>query len=307
MCDIWKNKIQHELTPEEYLKLPGSLREINITGGEPFLRSDIPDIIKNMKAAAPRTRLVLNTNGFMPHRIKSAMEKILVIDPKFAFRISLDGIGVVHDRIRGIRGGFDKCMQTLSIVKKLPCRDIGISFILMEQNKNELPKVLKFCRENRLQFSLTVVTNSSIYFGQDKELLRPKIDTCIRSGLKDVAASHFRSLLPKEILRGWFVNRLLSYMTTGKRALKCDAGTSFFYMDSVGNISTCHLKHWIMGNIRKQSIETILSNRHWSSCVTHCNDCWMICTAQSAMRKQLVSVASGAIYETLMNAMTRIP
>ena len=38
MCDIWKNQMKDELRPEEFAKVPSGLRDINLSGGEPFLR-----------------------------------------------------------------------------------------------------------------------------------------------------------------------------------------------------------------------------------------------------------------------------
>lgn len=91
MCDIWKNNIQNELLPIDYFKLPDSLKDINITGGEPFLRPDIEEIINNIKKACPRARLIINTNGFLPQNIENKIKRILQIDPDIAIRLSLDG------------------------------------------------------------------------------------------------------------------------------------------------------------------------------------------------------------------------
>jgi Fe-coproporphyrin III synthase len=291
MCNIWQNRITNELKPEEYLKLPSSLTDINITGGEPFLRSDLVEIIKNMKTAAPLARLVLNTNGFMPHRIIPMMKEIIRIDPKFAFRVSIDGMGKKHDKIRRIPNGFKKILKTLEGVKKLGVHDIGVSFTLGNYNMGELKKVQAYCRRNSYEFSLTVATGSAIYFGKDKQSYRPTDKKQTKKILQNAANYHFTQMTPKEIIRGWFVKRMLSYLETGKRALPCDAGDGFFYMDSLGNIYTCHLKPWIMGNIRKNSIQKILSNRIHAEKVSVCNDCWMVCTAKTMMRKRIIHVA----------------
>lgn len=291
MCNIWQNRIKNELDPSYYLKLPSTLTDINITGGEPFLRKDIVEIVRNMKKAAPKARLILNTNGFMPHKIKTDMKKIIAIDPKFAFRVSIDGIGKAHDDIRGIPGGYKKCIETLTIVKKLGVKDIGISFTLIKQNVEELPKVQQFCKQRGYEFSLTVATNSSIYFGNDKQTYRPKNDSRLSLTLTSVANTHLQSFSPKEIIRGWFVKQLLAYIQTGKRALPCGAGNGFFYMDSRGNIYTCHMKTWLMGNITKQPFEKIMANQHFAPRVANCNDCWMVCTAKTMMRKRIFSVA----------------
>jgi MoaA/NifB/PqqE/SkfB family radical SAM enzyme len=226
----------------------------------------------------------------MPHKIGPDMKEILKIDPRFAFRVSIDGMGKKHDEIRRIPGGFDKIMNTLEIVRGLGCRDIGISFTLGNYNMDELPKVQDYARKEKLEFSLTVTTGSSIYFGKDKASYRPTDKKMLTPLLRDAAKKHIESFSPKELVRGWFVNRMLEYLVTGKRALVCDAGQGFFYLDSMGNVYTCHMKPWILGNIREKPMEEILKNRFYDHKVELCNDCWMVCTAKTMMRKRIPKV-----------------
>jgi MoaA/NifB/PqqE/SkfB family radical SAM enzyme len=69
MCDVWHHptKADEEITIEDIEKLPSGLRFINITGGEPFIRKDIEEIIKTI---LPKTeRIVISTNGFFTDSI----------------------------------------------------------------------------------------------------------------------------------------------------------------------------------------------------------------------------------------------
>ena len=56
MCDVWHNptSLKDEITVEEIKKLPSGLRFINITGGEPFIRTDIEDIIEVVRHKTER-------------------------------------------------------------------------------------------------------------------------------------------------------------------------------------------------------------------------------------------------------------
>jgi len=299
MCDIWKNRITHELSPSEYLKLPSSLVDINITGGEPFLRRDLVEIIKNMKTASPRARLIMSTNGFMPHRAAEDLPKIKLIDPSFALRVSIDGVGSAHDKIRRIPGGYKKILQTLEIARSVGIRDLGVSLTVMKQNIHEIPKVREFCKKNNFEFTITVATSSAIYFGADKGVFRPKDSKPLEKNLEALARDHFSTLHPKEIVRGWFVKQLLRYLKTGKRALPCEAGSGFFYMDSVGNVYTCHMKPWLMGNITRDSIQKIFGLNKFASNVAACNSCWMVCTAKSMIKKRLAFILPGVVPDVL--------
>ena len=62
MCNIWKNPTSksHEITPEEIKMLP-NVKFINLTGGEPFVREDLEDIVEVCFTKAPR--VVISTSG----------------------------------------------------------------------------------------------------------------------------------------------------------------------------------------------------------------------------------------------------
>ena len=126
MCDIWQNDMHGESAPEVFGRLPASLRDINVSGGEPFLRSDLPEILGAIKSHNPRARLVVSTNGFQPGKTAKMLPALLAADPHLAVRVSIDGMEATHDRIRGIPGGFAKCVQTLEHCRAAGVRDLGI-------------------------------------------------------------------------------------------------------------------------------------------------------------------------------------
>jgi len=294
MCDIWKNRITNELKPEEFRKLPTSLRDINITGGEPFLRADLPEIVGILKQTAPKSRLILSTNGFLPRVTEKLTPEILKIDPHFAVRVSLDGWKETHDRIRRIPNGFKIAMESLEILRKAGVKDLGIGFTIMQGNLNDLEKVFEFSKKEGLELSLTLVTNSPIYFGEGKESLRPDNQNEVKKYLNRVIVKRFQSISSKEWFRGWFEEQLLNYYLTHDRPLTCDAAENFFYLDSLGNVFACHIKNWLLGNIRKNTFEEIWKSKRAKTIrenVKKCNDCWMVCTAKTAMRAHLAKIA----------------
>lgn len=295
MCNIWQNKIVNEMKPEEYLKLPATLHDVNITGGEPFLRMDLPEIVAAMKETAPKARLVLNTNGYLPRIIEKQVPKILKADSKFAIRVSLDGWKKTHDEIRRIPNGFKMIMESLAILDEAGVKDLGVSFTIMKKNIADLPRMFDFCRQRRLELSLTMVTSSDIYFGKNKDSLRPDNHGEVSKYLNQVIMQRFRSHRPKEWFRGWFENKLLDYYFTHRRPLTCDAAENFFYLDSLGKVYSCHVKGWLMGNLRRQTFKNIwFLNRadKVRGDVKLCHDCWMVCTAKTGMKRHLATVAA---------------
>ncbi len=61
MCDIWKKPACKEIEPRLYAKLPGSLKYINISGGEPFLRKNLPEVIAVLSATCNEPRIGIST------------------------------------------------------------------------------------------------------------------------------------------------------------------------------------------------------------------------------------------------------
>jgi MoaA/NifB/PqqE/SkfB family radical SAM enzyme len=296
-CNIWKKTPHKEAAPAVYKKLPSSLIDINITGGEPFLRDDLPEIIKIIKNRCPKSRIIINSNGLSTQKVYYLSRKIVKIDPRVAIRISIDGWTKIHNQIRGLPKAFYQAKKTLRLLKKIPIKDLGVSYTLIDKNKNQMLKVFEFCQKNNLQFSLTVATDSTIYFGKNKEKLRPKINTKIIKNFSTLEEKHFKGFNFKNWLRGWFIASLKNYLLTGKRPFSCDAARNFFYLDPQGKIFTCHLKNWQIGNIKS---EKKISWRKLSKKISQCNDCLMICTAKTAMLENKKKV----IYQTIIKKIT---
>lgn len=300
MCDIWKNNIKNELNPQDYLKLPSSLTDINITGGEPFLRTDIIDILKNIKTACPKARLIINTNGFLTKTIQNKISKIIQIDPHIAIRVSLDGLEKTHNHIRGQKNGFNQLLSTIHLLQQYKVKDLGISFTIMEQNYTELPQIYDFCQKNNLELSLTIASDSPIYFGQNKALFRPKNISKLAQKMAYIIESQYKKNNIKENFRSWFDQKLLNFFETSIRPYSCDAGQNFFYLDSIGNIFACHLKNQKIGNLKNNSFTKIWNSDSLKK-ICHqnqnCHNCWMICTSKTNIKKNLLPIGLEIIKE----------
>ncbi|MFQ5599248.1 MAG: radical SAM/SPASM domain-containing protein [Candidatus Krumholzibacteriia bacterium] len=284
MCDIWQNDMHDEAPAEVFGRLPASLRDINISGGEPFLRSDLPDILAAIKRSNPRARLVISTNGFQPGKTKRMMPAILDVDPKVAIRVSIDGLDGTHDEIRGIPNGFKKCEQTLDICRSAGVHDLGVGFTLLEKNVHELADVHRFTEGRNLQLSITVATDSSIYFGENKEGMRPQSSHAVRQAFGHIIDAQYRKWNLKENFRAWFNRTMMEYHETSRRRFRCDGGSGFFYMDSFANIYVCHILNVRIGNLIEQSWEELWTSQaaeKGRAFAAGCDKCWLICTSKS--------------------------
>lgn len=121
-CQIGEMFCQDPTRPEKDLKLDevekifSSMHPVyffNMSGGEPFMRKDLPEIVelacKYLKPKVVHTP----TNAILTDRIVENTERIIQIVRNYNSSVpvtvkpSIDGVGELHDEIRGVKGNFD--------------------------------------------------------------------------------------------------------------------------------------------------------------------------------------------------------
>lgn len=314
MCDIWKQSSTGEMQPAEYLQLPASLREINITGGEPFLRQDLPEVAAAIRQACPRARLVISTNGLLVDRMQKMVPPLLRLGSAVAVRVSIDGLEETHDRLRGVPGGFARALRALEGLKEAGVQDLGVGMTLLAENVAQVNRVYDLAEALGIEFSVTLVSDSPIYFGDGKACLRPRDGDELMLQLHRVARKEYRRGQPKRWVRAWFEQRLAWFSLYGRRPLRCDAGRGFFYLDPQGNVFCCHLLPHRLGNLREEDWLSIWNSgeaQRARCTVAGCQSCWMVCTARTQMSKHLprigVQVLAGKIRAHLRAPQGRHP
>jgi radical SAM protein with 4Fe4S-binding SPASM domain len=289
MCNIWKVSDFDELPPEEYLKLPRSLRSINITGGEPFLRKDLVEVIRRIHEASPSSRIVISSNGFMTDRIASLMGEMRRFHPKLGIGISVDGLDSVHDGVRGVKGAFEKAVQTVKAVKAEGIEDVRIGMTIVNENCGQVMDVYRLSNRLGVEFTTAVAHNSDIYFRKDDN---SPVETLsgIDHDLKKVRDAHLRTLSPKAWFRAYHFAGITDPSIRSYAIGLCGAGTSFIFMDPRGDVYPCIVLNNLMGNVREfDSLEALLSTKKAQSVQTMVRacrkDCWMVCNIRSLLLK----------------------
>ena len=169
MCNIWKM----EQTPDpslqqitEFFKTNKSflrsLKFIQLTGGEPFLRDYLPEIARAVQSAAPKCTMWFPTNGLLPEKVtKIAKDMLDTLDnPQIGITISLDGEGAMHDIQRGLDGSYKKAIETLrrlSELKKSRAFFLSTGFTLTSENYKHAPIIQKIAYQYGADFSFRPV------------------------------------------------------------------------------------------------------------------------------------------------------
>jgi MoaA/NifB/PqqE/SkfB family radical SAM enzyme len=128
-CFYWTslNK-KDDLSKDELFELSrslGRIENLNLSGGEPFLRPEFGEICRQFIRQNGVRQIYVPTNGYFTDRtIQQISETLKEADLElFVVELSLDGMPTFHDRFRVARDSFRKAMETYDALVGLQTRD----------------------------------------------------------------------------------------------------------------------------------------------------------------------------------------
>lgn len=297
MCDCYKDPSnpKDEISIETIKKLP-EMRFTNITGGEPFTRLDIGDIVEELYKKTDR--IVISTNGSYCDRILKLCKEY----PKIGIRISIEGLQETNDAIRGLKDGWEKGYETLSKLIQSAHKDVGFGMTVQDMNCKDLVPLYEISNELGMEFA-TATLHNSFYFRKENNKIEHKI--MVAKEFEKLINKLLKSNSPKKWFRAYFNHGLINYIYDKPRLLPCEMAQDGFFIDPFGNILPCNGSKdmWIMGNLNEQSWNEIWNSKEAEevrSKVKKCiNNCWMIGSAAPAMKHHLITPATWVLKHKL--------
>ncbi len=152
-CNVWKKRVQ-DLTLVEYERifhsLGSSLYWATFSGGEPFIRPDLIDIVTACYDHCHPAIVTIPTNGLLRREIVDGVARLSrhAPDMKIVINFSLDGIGTRHDEIRKVRGNYDRLREAYRELKAAahPNVTVGIHTVVSQFNVTEVPAIREHVR-----------------------------------------------------------------------------------------------------------------------------------------------------------------
>ena len=283
MCNLWANptKPEDEISLRVLEKIP-QCKLLKITGGEPFVRNDIKDVVALLHKKTER--LLINTNGYFTEKIVDLCREF----PDLAIRISMDGEKETHNGIRGI-DIYDKAMDTIRRLKRINVKDVGVNFTLQENNYQDLLPVYHRALEMKIDFACSVVHNSFYFIKDDNQINSRDL---VEKELHGLIKEELHSKRKKDWGRAFIHDFTVQYMNGKDLPLACDAGLDSFFIDVDGKVLPCNMtvNPLVMGNLNESEWMDIIQSDNAKRIVSKCKQCkgcWMICNMQTALKKKL--------------------
>jgi MoaA/NifB/PqqE/SkfB family radical SAM enzyme len=184
MCHNWKHgDRKSDMTLDQldrvmHSKFWGAVENLNISGGEPTTRNDLAEMVELFHRRLPRLRKIgINTTGLTPHRAIPQLTRIVEFCAQkqllFSARVSLDGIGDIHNQVRNVKQGFDKACETIAAMQALAARhsnfQFGIAATIFATNLEDAKNILAWARTknldivfNMLRFTDAMLNNKGL-------------------------------------------------------------------------------------------------------------------------------------------------
>lgn len=286
MCSRFKapSRPEEEISLETIKKLP-PMYFTNITGGEPFIRTDLKDIVRELYKKSDR--IVISTNGFFTDRIIDLCKEF----PNVGIRISIEGLEETNNKIRGLNDGFNKGYTTLKKLVEMKHPDVGFGMTVQDCNANDLVPLYKKAEELNMEFA-TASLHNSFYFVECKNIIHDRL--MVAKNFENLINELLNTNSPKKWFRAYFNHGLINYIFGQKRLLPCDMSFDTFFIDPYGDVMPCNgtKNKEVMGNLNEaESWEELWNSEQANkirNVVRHCDrNCWMIGSVSPAMHKYI--------------------
>ncbi|MGD2080115.1 MAG: radical SAM protein [Nitrospirota bacterium] len=303
-CNIWRTRPGpgEEMRLEDIervarSRLYGGADAVVVTGGEPFLRDDIADVL-DVLSRSPRAEISVVTNGLLPERVLSTAREVRRRGGRIdKVALSLNGNAGTHDAIRGVRGGYDRLMESAWGLRQLGFRASFIFTVTAENHGQIL-----WARDLSEKMGMDI----NFY----PEVLSPRFEN--RGDGRALSEAQKREALKSlaEVFSGrrfFYFDDSTLYFTEkafrGETVGRCHAGFQSAYVDWRGKVFACEALNGggpSMGDIREKAFDEIWTSPEAGRVREYvrsgaCQPCHLACEVVPSLRKEPFKVLSYAI------------
>lgn len=229
---------------------------LNLSGGEPFLRDDIFEILDY---AEKFEDIVITTNGTLLNEEKC---KKLSTYKNIKLSISLDGLEETHDKFRRKKGAFKKVIDILPVLNKNNIK-YAIKYTLSKETAKDAIELLNLvAKMGAKEFNVRRVivagnANKDMVLSNEeyKNIIRELIKNCRKLNVKFRTGDPLLIPIFSEIWGIDIKNDDLSKIYAG-----CQAWDEIIYIDYKGNVGACSYIPKFADNIKDKPLDEILKN-----------------------------------------------
>ncbi|UCE20522.1 MAG: radical SAM protein [Gemmatimonadota bacterium] len=250
---------EKDLKVEELEKIFITLGHVyffNISGGEPFLRDDLPKIIE-LACRYLKPRIIhVSTNAISSERIRDLTIQCLEIINEsydssipFTLKPSVDGVGDVHDEIRGVRDNFKQLEKTLSYLKDIGKEysnlHIELGTIISNFNIDHLSEIEDYVHSLGIESYRHEIAEQRTEFFNLNDPITPNADTYERlirgfvRKIRETVINKKRFTKITESFRLVYYDLAVKILREERQVIPCYGGISNAHINYDGEVWPC--------------------------------------------------------------------
>lgn len=218
---------------------------IGISGGEPLIRDDAPEIIRYAACHAPG-RVFVSTNGAFVD--ENLLDQIRPARDRLTMKISLDGPREIHDWIRGRPGAFDAACNAIRL-SHAGGFSVEVTTTVSRGNIAHLRDLARQVKE---------MGCSRYNIVEILPVGHATREMCLNPAIRAKAWGIVRQIRPEFAASGISLVAKIPFAEEGPQALHCNGGISECGILSDGSVVGCRLlPHIREGNVRDRPLSEI--------------------------------------------------
>jgi MoaA/NifB/PqqE/SkfB family radical SAM enzyme len=304
MCNIWELKSSHELSLEQFDAIFSDpvysrVEYIILAGGEPTLRNDLPEIIELMHKHMPRLKkLLIPSNVINRVSIQKQYPRMARYCAAHKIRlslgVSLDGIGETHDKIRGVKGAFNKVMENIAFMKQLQKEtpfNLGVDPTIFSMNIHEMQKLKDLADRLNMPITFQIAALADDYYHNTDIENVLKVNNEDRASLAEFLRRQVAESSLLDSLAYYYAEVVENLEGAPTRGLPCPFADQGLLLNPDGSLQYCHNSRPIGNALEKSSSELYYGqkNQAYRGTVQKeiCPSCRMSCLFFVSLRKEV--------------------
>lgn len=305
MCNIWQMDPKNEVTLEEFTRfiqdpIFKEITSVGINGGEPSLVKNLPEYAKEILSLPHIKSLNIISNGFNQNILLKALEEIYnechSKGVKFHVSISLDGVGMIHNTVRGTPNAFEKTISTIDEIiknKHKYCDSYDIGCTIVNQNIEYLIELDTYAKIKNYNIKYRLgIDNKRL----NNDTLRYQYSVISNSSKQSAKEFfHYLTLHERNIESRYKYYSIFNWLNRNqpRRLLGCIWKDEGITMDSRGELYYCAVASKSIGSLRKEHGENIFfSDKNISYRKKIIKDCCDQCIHDYSGKPQLEDLLS---------------
>ncbi|HYT27785.1 MAG TPA: radical SAM protein [Ktedonobacteraceae bacterium] len=268
-CNVWQRP-NDDFTIEEYDKTFASIGRdaywFTFSGGEPTLRKDLPEMVEAAYRHCRPGIINIPTNGIQDKIIPDRIERVLKAAPTsdVIINLSLDGIGVKHDIVRGVRGNFERAMRTYAGLKALKGRyknfTLGVHTVISNFNVDEFENIYAFVRDELKPDSfISEIAEERVELDTVGMGITPPIQKYqpvierLQEGIRNAEFNGVSRIT--QAFRDRYYDIVKRTLVEKRQIIPCLAGVASAQIAPNGDVWTCCIRAESVGNLREHNYD----------------------------------------------------